>query len=214
MSTPLVTRNATAHLSRMAGRAILAVRGNYFIVDLPPSLSGPNEEINPVEALMSSLASSCAFTCEAIAHDDDIPLTSMKVTAAGDFDQRGICGEDVDTNIQRFRLKLSLSGPTQEQAEFLALAFTRRCPIYSTLVRAAPIDIQVELLPEQKEKVKMKKLPCRDAGFDCTHVVEAETEEQVLAAVAKHAAEVHGVQVTPEMAAKVRTLIRDSNAAS
>ena len=37
MSTPLVTRNATAHLSNMAGRAIVSTRGHYFVVDASPS---------------------------------------------------------------------------------------------------------------------------------------------------------------------------------
>ncbi len=211
MSTPFVTCNATAHLSNMSGRAILTARGHYFVVDALPSLSGPNEEINPVEALMSALASSCAFICEAVANDEHIPLSSLNVTVAGDFDPRGICGEDVAANIQVFRVKLTVGGATQAQAEHLVEAFTKRCPIYSTLVRAASIDIQVELLPEQKEKPKMRKIRCRDVGFDCPHEVEAENDEQVLAQVAKHAAEVHGVVVTEDMATQVRTLIRDSD---
>ena len=160
---------------------------------------------------MSALASSCAFICEAVANDEHMPLSSVNITVAGDFDPRGMCGENFAANIQAFRIKLSVSGPTQAQAEQLVEAFTKRCPVYSTLVRAAPIDIQVEVLPEQKEKPKMRKIRCRDVGFDCPHEVEAETDEQVMTQVAKHAAEVHGVVVTEDMATQVRTLIRDGS---
>lgn len=55
----------------------------------------------------------------------------------------------------------------------------------------------------------MKTLHCSDAGFDCKAVVKAATEEEVLQQAAEHARTVHGVTITPEMAAQIRTLIRD-----
>jgi predicted small metal-binding protein len=38
-----------------------------------------------------------------------------------------------------------------------------------------------------------KELHCRDLGFDCDGVVSAETDEEVLAQVAQHGQEVHGL---------------------
>jgi predicted small metal-binding protein len=55
----------------------------------------------------------------------------------------------------------------------------------------------------------MKELKCRDAGFDCDGVIQGESVEEVLAQVGPHAKDVHGVEVTPEMAGQVRTLVRD-----
>ena len=55
----------------------------------------------------------------------------------------------------------------------------------------------------------MKILHCSDAGFDCNAVVKAATEEEVLQQAAEHARTVHGVTVSPDMAAQIRTLIRD-----
>ena len=55
----------------------------------------------------------------------------------------------------------------------------------------------------------MKTLHCSDAGFDCQGVISATTEEEVLNQAAKHAIEVHGVTVTPELAEQLRTLIKD-----
>ena len=56
----------------------------------------------------------------------------------------------------------------------------------------------------------MKTLHCRDAGFDyCKSVIRAESEEEVLAQAAEHARTEHQVQITPEIADQIRTLIRD-----
>jgi len=55
----------------------------------------------------------------------------------------------------------------------------------------------------------MKTLHCADAGFDCKGVITASTEEEVLQQAAVHAKEVHGVNVTPELAAQLKTLIKE-----
>ncbi len=55
----------------------------------------------------------------------------------------------------------------------------------------------------------MKELRCRDIGFDCDAVVHAASEAEVLAIAAKHAKEVHQVEVTPEQAKQIATLIHD-----
>jgi predicted small metal-binding protein len=56
----------------------------------------------------------------------------------------------------------------------------------------------------------MKELKCRDAGFDCDAVVHADSVDEVMAQVGPHAEEAHGVEVTPEMAGQLRTLVRDA----
>lgn len=38
----------------------------------------------------------------------------------------------------------------------------------------------------------------------CTHVMEAESEEEVMRLAAEHARKDHGMEVTPEIAQKVR----------
>ncbi len=55
----------------------------------------------------------------------------------------------------------------------------------------------------------MKTLHCSDAGFDCPGVIQAQTEEEVLQQAGKHAQEVHGVTVTPDLADQLRGLIKD-----
>ena len=55
----------------------------------------------------------------------------------------------------------------------------------------------------------MKTLHCKDAGFDCEGVIQANTEDEVLELAAKHALEVHNVAVTPELADQLRSMIRE-----
>lgn len=59
----------------------------------------------------------------------------------------------------------------------------------------------------------MKTINCREAGFDCDHIVKGETEEEVMKNGAEHAMEAHGMKeedITPEMKQKIRGLIRSS----
>ena len=55
----------------------------------------------------------------------------------------------------------------------------------------------------------MKTLHCSDAGFDCKGVIRGNSEEEVLTQAAQHAREVHGVEVTPEMADQLKSLIKE-----
>ena len=56
----------------------------------------------------------------------------------------------------------------------------------------------------------MKELKCRDAGFDCDAVVHGETVDDVMAQVSPHAKDVHGVDIAPEKADQIRTLVREA----
>jgi putative redox protein len=145
LNASLTTASVTSRLSNLSGRAIVAARGHHFIIDSPPPLGGPNEEINPIDILLSALATCGTFVFETASREMGIHLDSIAVTAAGDFDPRGVCGDPVDPRIQSFRVKVDLSGPSQEQADALIMAFETRCPVYTTLSRSAPIDIEVNL---------------------------------------------------------------------
>lgn len=56
----------------------------------------------------------------------------------------------------------------------------------------------------------MRELNCRDAGFDCDGVVRGESTEDVMTQAGAHVKEVHGVDVTPEMARSISTKIHDA----
>ena len=57
-----------------------------------------------------------------------------------------------------------------------------------------------------------KVIRCKDAGFECDAVIRGETEEDALKQAAQHAKECHGLEtVTPEVADKVRAIMRDED---
>ena len=60
----------------------------------------------------------------------------------------------------------------------------------------------------------MKKLACGDLMEGCAHTFEGATEEAILALAGKHAAQDHGMEVTPELVEQVRAHIRRDQAAS
>jgi uncharacterized OsmC-like protein len=136
--------SATSTLANQAGRAIVSARGHHIIVDSPPPLGGPNQELNPLDVLLAALATCGTFVIETAAKEMDIPLELVSLDAEGDFDPRGVKGmEGVDPRITEFRVKVTVFGPTREQTETLINEFKKRCPVYTTLARSAPILFEI-----------------------------------------------------------------------
>ena len=55
-----------------------------------------------------------------------------------------------------------------------------------------------------------KTYTCLDVGVDCDWKTSGETEDEVMANIGEHAAEVHpDVELTPELMATVRSVIKD-----
>lgn len=141
----LATALVTAQLSNQPGRAIVSARGNHFVIDSVPPLQGPNEERNPLDLMLGALATCGSFVYEKVAQEQDIPLSSVTTTVEGDFDPRGVKGEPVNPRIQALRVHMELAGVDEAQAEMMTEQFQTRCPIYTTLSRAAPIEISTGL---------------------------------------------------------------------
>lgn len=55
----------------------------------------------------------------------------------------------------------------------------------------------------------MKTLSCGEIVKGCGHKIEAASEQEVLAQAGRHAVEAHGMTVTPEVVAVVKSHIRD-----
>lgn len=138
----LTTASAQVELSNQLGNSIISARGNHFIIGSAPPLGHPYEEIAPVEAMLGALATCGLFVYEAAAVEMDIPLTSAQATVQADWDVRGLTGAaDVSPRMQEFRVHFELAGLDAEQVAMLAEQFSTRCPIYTTLVKSAPINV-------------------------------------------------------------------------
>lgn len=125
----------------LPGRAIVDARSNHLVVDSPGALAGPNQEVNPLELLLGALNTCGIFIYEKAAQELGIPLDSIAAVTEGDFAAQGLKDGSVNPRIRAFRTKISMSGPSVAQANQLRTQFKQRCPIYTTLSLAAPIDI-------------------------------------------------------------------------
>jgi uncharacterized OsmC-like protein len=127
-----------AELTGAFGRAIVSSRTHRFVVDSPPLFNGPNEALNPVEMLLGALATCGIFVCEAVAKEEGIVLQGGSAIVAGEMSS-----EPATMGLKSAHVTLDLQGVTQEQGQVLAEAFRTRCPIYATIAKAAPIEIEV-----------------------------------------------------------------------
>ncbi len=56
-----------------------------------------------------------------------------------------------------------------------------------------------------------KTYTCRDVGVDCDWATSGETEDEVMANIGAHAAEVHPeIELTPELLTAVKAVIKDA----
>ena len=57
----------------------------------------------------------------------------------------------------------------------------------------------------------MKDFRCRDSGMNCDFVATGATDDEVLRKAGDHAASVHHLEVTQELASRVVSLIHDED---
>jgi predicted small metal-binding protein len=60
--------------------------------------------------------------------------------------------------------------------------------------------------------ISMKKVPCRESGFDCNYIIEGYTEQELFRNGEKHVFNMHGMksqEFTPRFNEKLRPLIED-----
>ena len=141
----LATTSSEANLIGIPGRAVASARGHHVVVDSPPPLGGPNEEINPLDVLLSALATCAIFVCETVAQENEFDLRSARAHVEADFDPRGVRGEDVDPRLQAIRLRIVLGGVSEAQAETLLAALKKRCPVFTTLARGTSVEALVDV---------------------------------------------------------------------
>jgi uncharacterized OsmC-like protein len=108
------------------------IRGQHVVTGSPPTLGGPNEAANPVALLLAALAGCAVFDCAFATKEMGIALAGVSVTAAGDLDPRGVCGEAFDPRFQDFRIRLVTDGTDATQAQALLAAIKARCPVCAT----------------------------------------------------------------------------------
>ena len=85
-----------------------------------------------------------------------MPLSDVKTSVEGDFDPRGTEDDAVGAHMQALRVHFDASGVDADQMKQLIEQYTQRCPMYTTLVRAAPIMITVGDQPKAIKSTGLK----------------------------------------------------------
>ena len=137
-------RIATAMLPGSPGRAIASARSHHVVVDSPPPLGGPNEELNPLDLLLGALATCAIFVAETAARESGVAWNHGRAEVEVDFDPGAVRGSGGDAKLQAIRLHVAFDGPSPDEAERLVEALRTRCPVFTTLNAAAPIDVRID----------------------------------------------------------------------
>lgn len=138
-------RIASALVPDAPGRSLISTRSHHLVVDSPPPLGGPNEELNPLDLLLGSLATCGAFVAETAAREAGMPWRGARAEVEADFDPAAVRGSGDDARLQAIRLHLTLEGPSARQAEELVQALRTRCPVFTTLHAAVPIEVTTDV---------------------------------------------------------------------
>jgi len=151
------------------GRSIVHARGNHFVVDSPPVLGGPNEERNPIDLLLGALATCGLFIYESGAVELGMPLESLDVSVEGDLAVQGLKDGSVNPRVREFRVMIDAQGLSDEEFEVLHERWQARCPVYTTLIRSAPIEVvrvnhEVDSANEVLDVVRFKQVLDGAAG--------------------------------------------------
>lgn len=136
----LATVKVSAIRGAVKGRVIITARNHHLVVDAPPLIGGRNEAINTVEMFLAPLAACGVMFIEHLAQEMGVQLEEVRAYVEGDFDPRGVQGEEVDPILQTIRFRYEVRGPRQEEAERLTEGFRQRCPLYRTVAKAVAIS--------------------------------------------------------------------------
>ena len=122
----LATARVSATLSE-PGQAIISGHNDLQYSVVEQGTSGLTE----IGTLLAAQVTCGVFVAEKAAQELDVPLSNVSGAAA------------YDAAAQRVEVFLDLPGADGEQVLELANNFRQRCPIYTTLQHAAPIEVSV-----------------------------------------------------------------------
>jgi uncharacterized OsmC-like protein len=107
------------------GRVLVSSRDQHLIVDGPASNGCPGEAITPAEMFLSGVASCGVELIQVLAHQQNVPLTSVACAIEAMQDPSAPVRPDVNL-FNEVTLRFTLGGVSQEQGKDLVERFRRR----------------------------------------------------------------------------------------
>lgn len=129
--------------------AEVAVRSgaHAFTVDEPVSMGGGGAGPNPVQLVLSALASCQAITYRYWSEQLGIRIDGLIVRVEGDVDVRGFLGlaAGVPAGATSVRCVVTIDGPEPpERYEELAEAVDAHCPVLDVFTHTVPVERRLE----------------------------------------------------------------------
>jgi uncharacterized OsmC-like protein len=107
------------------GRVLASARDQHFVVDGPVHNGCPGEAVTPAELFLAGIGGCAVELVQVLARADDVPLTRVETSIAGEIDPDNPVRSDVSV-FNSVRLHLQLVGVTQEQGAELVERFKGR----------------------------------------------------------------------------------------
>lgn len=114
----LVTQARSVTVSDLPGRSINSARTHYFVIDEPPHAGGPGEALTPAEAFLAGISACGVLLVQSRARALGVPLSRAEATI------EGIRQKSNPADFLSVRLRITLWGPTREQADDLVQYYT------------------------------------------------------------------------------------------
>jgi uncharacterized OsmC-like protein len=115
----------SARTTDVFGRVLCSARNHHFVVDGPVQNGCPGEALTPPELFLASVAACGVELTQVLAREQAVPLTGASVRILATIDRAQQPRADV-TLFNSVRLRFTLSGVDEQQADALVAAFRRR----------------------------------------------------------------------------------------
>jgi uncharacterized OsmC-like protein len=115
--------------------------------DEPPVLLGEDTGPNPVEYLLTALASCVTSSLVYHAAAKGIEIRGVKSRVEGDLDLRGFLGlsEDVPKGYKQIRMVFTIDADiSDEQKEELVRTGQKYSPVFNTVFNATPVSVELD----------------------------------------------------------------------
>ncbi len=113
MSENVLVNRVRSYTSGTPGRSLNNVRDHHFVIDEPPYVGGPGEEITPADAFLAGVSACGVLLVETFARKESIPLQRAEAVI------EGIRNASDTSRFERIAIHFTIAGPTQRQAEEL-----------------------------------------------------------------------------------------------
>lgn len=139
----------SAQAQALSGLQVKCVSRQFsMLLDEPTSLGGTDQGMNPVEALLCSLAACKVIVAKAFAPFHQIKLKSLRIAVDGELDPDGFLGKNKTAKIGFSKIHTQFfieADNTAEQIQHFIDFINANCPVHDSLANAPTLTSELHL---------------------------------------------------------------------